>query len=305
LVVPVCLGVEISEIKKFVPKTFQNHSVHSHRKVRFSPTLRIVPIRPLHAMKAEEKSNYWWQRQDFDHFKQEVFVLAKPQEDKTDCSRVLLLDDKQQEALQKRSKGKSKSKDSFEKVDTRSMKKALIEKEVIEKESMKKAIIEKEVIEKEWWHKYGDSRRGLEKFACAREYDQSVASIFSAIQKVLWEQSCMRRQRQCCSFFFGNNLRREEQDAERLARIYHEYTAWSRDLALAAAASDRDAVQTDFDDSKRKTREFFLLKQFFHHGRRVHKYMPQFMLPQKHGESSKVLKPEGFLDEHDSEIIPV
>jgi len=114
----------------------------------------------------------------------------------------------------------------------------------------------------------------------------------------------MRRRRQCCSFFFGDDRKRKDNDAERLAWIYHEYAAWSRDLALAAAASDRDAVQTDFNDSKRKTREFFLLKQFFHHGKQVHKHMPQFMLPREHGET-KSLKPEGFLDEHTCNMLPV
>lgn len=289
VVVPVFLGVERSEIKTFVPKTHQGHSTPSFRKIRFSPTIRIVPIRPLHAMKKEDKSNYWWQSRDFDHFKQEVCILANPKEDETNCSRVLLLDEQQQGSFQNSNREKRKDDANDEGSNTR---------------CIKKALIEKEVIEKQWWHKYGDSRRGLEKIACSLEHDQIVISTDLAIRKVLWEQRCMKRYQQCWSFFLGNNRKRQDQDAERLARIYHEYTAWSRDLALAAAASDRDAVQTDFDDSKRKTREFFLLKQFFHHGKQVHKYMPQFMLPHKHGEI-KALEPEGFLDDHTSNMLPV
>jgi hypothetical protein len=72
--------------------------------------------------------------------------------------------------------------------------------------------------------------------------------------------------------------------------VYHEYTAWSRDLALAAGASDADAVMTNFDDDKRHTREYYLLKQVVASGFKVHKRMPKFMYP-------KCIKPTGFVDE--------
>lgn len=88
----------------------------------------------------------------------------------------------------------------------------------------------------------------------------------------------------------------------------------SRDLALAAAASDADAVRTNcklcslflfslcyqlhknlhpllsVDEDKRHTREYYLLKQCISCGNLVHKHMPQFMLP-------KCISPKGFLDE--------
>jgi len=68
---------------------------------------------------------------------------------------------------------------------------------------------------------------------------------------------------------------------------------YSRDLALAAGASDADAVRTNFDENKRHTREYYLLKQIVASGNLVHKHMPQFMLP-------KCIKPKGFIDESKS-----
>ena len=61
-------------------------------------------------------------------------------------------------------------------------------------------------------------------------------------------------------------------------------------MALAAGASDADAVRTNFDENKRHTREYYLLKQIVASGNLVHKHMPQFMLP-------KCIKPKGFIDE--------
>jgi hypothetical protein len=79
-------------------------------------------------------------------------------------------------------------------------------------------------------------------------------------------------------------------DPEKIAEVYHEYTAWSRDLALAAGASDADAVSTNFDDDKRHTREYYVLKQVIASGYKVHKHMPQFMLP-------RCITPTGYLNE--------
>ena len=61
-------------------------------------------------------------------------------------------------------------------------------------------------------------------------------------------------------------------------------------MALAAGASDADAVRTNFDENKRHTREYYMLKQVVASGNLVHKHMPQFMMP-------KCINPKGFLDE--------
>ena len=106
---------------------------------------------------------------------------------------------------------------------------------------------------KYWWHDYDHSRRGLERYASPGQARQILASYKVAVQKVLGEQ---QRQRLLgCLCVPGAN------DPEKIAEIYHEYTAWSRDLALAAGASDWDALRTNFDDDRRHTREYYMLKQ--------------------------------------------
>eukprot|EP00956_Cyclotella_meneghiniana_P003570 scaffold4387_cov32-Cyclotella_meneghiniana.AAC.3 len=140
-----------------------------------------------------------------------------------------------------------------------------------------------------WWHNYDHSRRGLERYASHGQARQILASYKVATQKVFAEQ---RRQ-----FLFECFLpcipRNKARDADRIAEIYHAYTAWSSDLALAAGASDEDAVRTNFNDETRKTREYYLLKQVMRNGFKVHKHMPQFMLP-------KCITPKGFLDENET-----
>jgi len=139
--------------------------------------------------------------------------------------------------------------------------------------------------DKAWWHEYDHSRRGLERYASPIQARQMLASSKVAVKKVMREQHrqsllmclCIPRAR----------------DPEKIAEVYHEYSAWSRDLALAAGASDADAVRTNFDDSKRHTREYYMLKQVVASGYKVHKHMPQFMLP-------KCITPKGFLDEAES-----
>lgn len=138
---------------------------------------------------------------------------------------------------------------------------------------------------KSWWHNYDHSRRGLERYASPGQARQILASYKVALHKVLAEQQ--RQRLLSCLFIPG------ARDPEKIAEVYHEYTAWSRDLALAAGASDADAVRTNFDDDKRHTREYYMLKQVVASGYKVHKFMPQFMLP-------KCITPRGFLDEAES-----
>lgn len=114
-----------------------------------------------------------------------------------------------------------------------------------------------------WWHKFGHSRRGLERYL---SQEQQEVEIFKALakKKVFEEQKRQRR-----------NKDKEEE----IARVYQDYTAWSRDLALAAAASDADAVASGFDDASRKTREYYLVKQAVLSGGNLNKHTPQFMVP--------------------------
>jgi len=251
MVVPICIGLRETEKGTFIPETFQDRPSSSSlpQKVHFASVIRILPIRPLWAMSAEDRSNYWWQIEDFRHFRKEICLLARPKEDEAKACSLLLLEQGQNFSSNLAQYNSPQRK-------------------------------EQNYDEKEWWHKYGDSRRGLEKFAHSSEQQQIMDSCALAIRMVLTEQRYQEIESDRCCFFGSTmNIKQKEEKRKRLAQIYEDYSSWSKDLALAAAASDEDAVQTDFDDSKRKTREFFLLKQHFHDKKGVHKHMPKFMLP--------------------------
>mmetsp|Transcript_35359 Transcript_35359/g.51626 ORF Transcript_35359/g.51626 Transcript_35359/m.51626 type:complete len:514 (+) Transcript_35359:230-1771(+) len=116
-----------------------------------------------------------------------------------------------------------------------------------------------------WWHKYGHSRRGLEQVASVDEARQRQRNIRMASYAVLEEQ---KRQKTL-------GIR----NPERIAIVAREYTAWAKDLALAAGESDADAVKSNFDDMKRHSREFYLLKHTIASGNAVPKHTPAFMVP--------------------------
>lgn len=84
-----------------------------------------------------------------------------------------------------------------------------------------------------WWCKFGHSRRGLEHVVSIEEGRQRQKLVDGSIQAVLDEQT---RQR------ISNR-----NDAMKLATVSMQYTNWAKDLALAAAAADADAVQSGFD----------------------------------------------------------
>ena len=191
-------------------------------------------------MTAKEKSDYWYNIRELNEFKIGIHVLLNSEEQTSACQQWLLQRSRQMATNDSGNDPRNASSS------------------------------------KQWWHKYGHSRRGLEKFS-ADTAKQTVASHTLAVNKVLQVQSKQKY------LLFS-----KDDPAEELASVYREYTAWSVDLALAAAASDRDAVLTGFDDGKRKTREFFLLKQLYkaagpgqgqHHNYCRLKHEPPFMKP--------------------------
>jgi hypothetical protein len=102
-----------------------------------------------------------------------------------------------------------------------------------------------------WWHKFGHSRRGLEHIASSAEGRQRYLNGRSAVRSVKEEQ---RRQ-----MMF---LPKGYSDVDKLRSVYLKQTQWARILARAAGESDADAVQTNFDESRRKPREYYLKKHF-------------------------------------------
>lgn len=102
-----------------------------------------------------------------------------------------------------------------------------------------------------WWHKFGHSRRGLEHFTSNSEGRQRHSNALSAIHSVLEEQ-----QRQIMFLPKGYF------DVDRFRSVYLKQTQWARLLARAAGASDADALQANFDESRRKPREHYMKKYF-------------------------------------------
>lgn len=238
-----------------------HRAIHAHRKVHFSELKRVLKIRKF---TQEEAVDVWYQREDFAHFKAEMTLLIRDAETSKELA-AMWLDSEESE--------RRRSLESSENLNDEAGKKDV--------SSSHKA--------RPWWHDYDHSRRGLERYASPGQARQILASYKVALQKVFAEQ---RRQLlfQC---FLPCLPVDHIQNADRIAEIYHEYTAWSSDLALAAGASDADAVRTNFDDDTRKTREYYILKQVIRNGYRVHKHMPEFMMP-------KCITPKGFLDEKET-----
>ncbi|KAL7493830.1 hypothetical protein ACHAWT_003074 [Skeletonema menzelii] len=254
-------------------------------KVHFSEIKRVLKVRKF---TPDEALDVWFQRDDFDHFKAEMTLLIQEVEASRELAEVWLnaksssvsndeQDPKREETGNSSSDGHSSASSAQHSVDTNE-----------NGHHRSKGTIGRGKA-RAWWHNYDHSRRGLERYASPGHARQILASYKVAVQKVLGEQ---RRQR-ILGFFCVPNA----YDPDKIAEVYHEYTAWSRDLALAAGASDADAVSTNFDDDKRHTREYYILKQVIASGYKVHKHMPQFMLP-------RCITPTGYLNEAATLYLP-
>mmetsp|Transcript_57791 Transcript_57791/g.67461 ORF Transcript_57791/g.67461 Transcript_57791/m.67461 type:complete len:483 (-) Transcript_57791:175-1623(-) len=279
-------GINVGERVTFQPTCFEPRVPYSHssrkKHVHFSPLKSVVSICPLDCMTSKERKSVWWQAADFDHFKNSITILSKQKEEEKSCNTWLVWS---RASLTTKSSGKAyKASNSSKGKASISYKAALTGTKSPNKKVVKTTVRQRKkttsVNEKSaWWHKYGDSRRGLEKYASAMQAKQSMEVYKEAIHRVFDEQKNQK------------SIWSNRPDDEELARVYREYTGWARDLALAAAASDADALRTGFDDSKRKSREYFLLKQVYLNGMKIHRHIPAFMIPTG-------VQPKGFLDEH-------
>lgn len=269
-------GLNAKQRKSFRPQMYRPLSNKTHpsgtkqakpKHVQFARTKREVRICPLHKMTPEERAQTWWSSEEFDLIKKSMLVLIQPSEIDYLCKTWLAADTEQK--MHKKGNGGdgvgSSGSDTGDKHSKR------------------------ETNSKSWWHKYGDSRRGLERYASPEEAPQILDSYQEAVYQVLLEQERQRRKCECWWPFDSTSLEEKRREsAEKIARVYKEYTAWSRDLALASGASDADAVRCDFDDAKRKSREYFLLRQIYQNEGRIHAHMPDFMAP-------RGFQPTGFL----------
>jgi hypothetical protein len=237
-----------------------HRNIHTHRRVHFSELKRVLKVRKF---TSDEASDVWYQREDFAHFKAEMTLLIRDMEASKELAAIWL---DSEESERRRSMESSENLNPTPGNECKNNHKS-----------------------RAWWHDYDHSRRGLERYASPGQARQILASYKVALHKVFAEQ---RRQTlfRCFLPCIPQNVHK---NADRIAQIYHEYTAWSSDLALAAGASDADCVRSNFNDDTRKTREYYILKQVIRNGYRVHKHMPEFMMP-------KCITPKGFLDESET-----
>ena len=112
-----------------------------------------------------------------------------------------------------------------------------------------------------WWCKFGHSRRGLEHISSPEEGNERHRNVLHSRLVVVEEQK--RQQR---STLMNEN---------RIRQVYIQHNYWSRELALAAGASDAEVVRSNFNDDSR-SRAFYLVE----HQRRdkpASNHVPDFM----------------------------
>ena len=231
----------------------------SKKSVIFSPMARVVSVPSRHDMSFVDKAGVWWQRSDYDDFKKvssqrlcaylgslsshlaavltlvylATFFLLFDQTGRIIAkamlqggSEIWLSSNNAWEKRAQKNKGnhQTRSPDYDE----------ALRKYVGEQRAGLDPAEEASADDygSKWWCKFGHSRRGLEHVASMDEGRHRQRNVNSAMRHIIDEQRSQRL-----------NHRR---DPVKLAKVALQYTSWARDLALAAGASDADAVRTNF-----------------------------------------------------------
>jgi hypothetical protein len=219
---------ESSSFRKESSGDFEDQSSTSKKKsLQFSTMARVMPVLPRSEMSFFTRSRIWWQRSDYEDFKKAGRIIAKAMVQ--GGSEIWL---QTSDAWgKKQSNQVSSAKDSPEYLSA--VKKYGVIQNVGEEKDTEEDIGHK------WWCKFGHSRRGLEHIVSIQEGRQRQKLVNGSINAVLEEQ---RRQRAT-----------GRKDLKKLAAVSMQYTSWAKDLAIAAAAADAEAVQSNFH-SKAKDR---------------------------------------------------
>jgi hypothetical protein len=203
--------------------SLQEKSNNTHT-VEFSPMARVMSIQSSQTMTPVEKASVWWERQDYADFKKTARLVAKAM--LQGGSEVWLMTNPSWKSSKGR--GDSNSSSSCNRWGEPS-------------EEQKE-----EPIGDKWWCKFGHSRRGLEHIASPEEGKERQRNVLQSKLAVIQEQ---KRQQRSHLWM----------DADRIRQVYVRYNSWSRELCLAAGASDAEAVRSNFRDQGR-SRAFYLYK---------------------------------------------
>lgn len=189
------------------------------KSVQFSTMARVMPVLPRSELSLFTRSRIWWQRSDYEDFKKAGRIIAKAM---VQGGSEIWLQTSDAWGKKQSSQGSS-IKDSPEHISA-------LRKYEVNQNGEEKDV--EEDIGHKWWCKFGHSRRGLEHIVSIQEGKQRQKLVNLSISSVLEEQ---RRQR-------ASNRK----DIKKLAAVSMQYTSWAKDLAIAAAAADAEAVETNF-----------------------------------------------------------
>lgn len=202
-------------------------STSKKKSVQFSTMARVMPVLARSEMSFFTRSRIWWQRSDYEDFKKAGRIIAKAMVQ--GGSEIWL---QTSDAWgKKQSNQMSNTADSPELISA-------VKKYGSSQNDGEEKDAEEDIGHK-WWCKFGHSRRGLEHIVSIQEGRQRQKLVNGSINAVLEEQ---RRQRAT-----------NRKDVKKLAAVSMQYTSWAKDLAIAAAAADAEAVQSNFH-SKAKDR---------------------------------------------------
>ena len=237
--------------RSLFPKTYTKKESKKGRHVSFSPYARCLKLEAQN-LSDEDKSRMWWQKSDYEEFARVGRIISKAileggSEIWLRSSPLLSSPGKSIDNGEgngpKTTKDDSIIGSSLSSSDAENP----LRHHDNDSENNSDEFCE---IRNKWWHKFGHSRRGLEHVASDAEGRQRLASCRSGIRSVIEEQ---QRQRMF--------LPKGYADVDKIRTAYLRQTHWARILARAAGESDADAVRTNFDEARRKPREFYLKKQ--------------------------------------------
>jgi hypothetical protein len=134
--------------------SYEDKKPRTSNSVSFSPMARVVTVKSRNDMTLEEKSDIWWQKNDYEDFRKTGRIITKAMLE--GGGEIWLTGGSSPTATsKKRNEGKSESAETGDK----------------------------------WWHKFGHSRRGLEHVVSIEEGRQRQMNVKTAIRAVLDEQA--------------------------------------------------------------------------------------------------------------------
>lgn len=230
--------------RSLFPTSYAKKSKKEEKNVSFSPYARCLRLEPQD-LTEDDKSELWWQKDDYEDFARAGRIISKAMLE--GGSEIWL---RSEPSSVPKDRGPLSSKKTMDDttIDTSSPTSTtpLHHDFITESESQ-----EYNDMQGKWWHKFGHSRRGLEHITNISEGRERQSTSKSSIRSVLEEQK--RQEMFLPKGYF---------DVDKFRSVYRQATHWARLLARAAAESDQDAVQTKFNEARRKTREHYLKKHF-------------------------------------------